>query len=130
MVGGLLSLNPAMFTKGAVERGFKEYIKFLNDPNRAVANMFEKLDIDTSKSFIPKSSTAKTLYNPAVNIPVKSTNVGSKVKISTPPKPIPQGNAEMGTYKLTKNPITKRVEPTGQYRKPNIPFYPILKKKK
>lgn len=43
MVGGILSLNPAMFTKGAIERGFKEYIKFLNDPNRAIKNIFEKI---------------------------------------------------------------------------------------
>ncbi len=45
MLSGILSLNPAMFTKGAVERGFKEYIKFLNDPNRAIANIFEQLNV-------------------------------------------------------------------------------------
>lgn len=43
MISGILSLNPAMFTKGALERGIKEYIKFLNDPNRAIGNIFEKL---------------------------------------------------------------------------------------
>lgn len=44
MISGILSLNPAMFTKGAIERSIKEYIKFLNDPNRAVSNMFDALD--------------------------------------------------------------------------------------
>lgn len=56
MLSGIVSLNPAMFTKGAVERGLKEYIKFLNDPNRAVANIFEQLG-KTSDDFIPTSKT-------------------------------------------------------------------------
>jgi hypothetical protein len=66
MVGGILSLNPAMFTKGAIERGFKEYIKMLNDPNRAISNIFEKLNIDTTKTFKPTSKTGKTLVPASV----------------------------------------------------------------
>lgn len=64
MVGGILSLNPAMFTKGAVERGFKEYFKFLNDPNRAVSNMFDLLDTADVPPFTPKSATFNSLKNP------------------------------------------------------------------
>lgn len=63
MVAGILSLNPAMFTKGAVERGFKQYIKFLNDPNRAVSNIFDKIGTDTAQVFTPKSTTVKTITN-------------------------------------------------------------------
>lgn len=59
MLGGILSLNPAMFTKGAVERGIKEYIKFLNDPNRAIKSIFEKLDSPATQSFNPQSATGK-----------------------------------------------------------------------
>jgi len=71
MVGGILSLNPAMFTKGAIERGFKEYIKFLNDPNRAIGNIFEKLDIDTTKAFEPVSMTGKALKNPSIGMTIQ-----------------------------------------------------------
>ena len=56
MVGGILTLNPAMFTKGAIERGFKEYIKHLNDPNRIIKGMFDSLDKYQS-SFVPASKT-------------------------------------------------------------------------
>lgn len=69
MLSGLLSLNPAMFTKGAIERGIKEYIKFLNDPNRAVGNMFDKLEIDTSKTFSPTSELGKLIKNSNVSSP-------------------------------------------------------------
>jgi predicted proteasome-type protease len=57
MLSGILSLNPAQFTKGAIERGLKEYIKFLNDPNRAIANIFEQLGKTPAEEFIPKSAT-------------------------------------------------------------------------
>lgn len=41
----------------------------------------------------------------------------------------PEVNREMGSYKLRKNPVTGRVEETGQYRKPGVNFYPKLKSK-
>ena len=47
MVSGILSLNPAMFAKGAAERGLKEYIKFINDPNRAIEKIFKQLEVKT-----------------------------------------------------------------------------------
>ena len=78
MIGGILSLNPAMFTKGAVERGFKEWIKALNDPNRAVGNMFEKLDIDTSLKFEPQSSTGKFLKNPKIGLSIEDVSKHNK----------------------------------------------------
>ena len=66
MLSGIMSLNPAMFTKGAVERGFKEYIKLLNDPNRAVGNMFDLLDSSSVKPFTPQSATFNYLKNPKI----------------------------------------------------------------
>lgn len=65
MLGGIMSLNPAMFTKGAIERGIKEYIKVLNDPNRAVKNIFDQLDKTAPTTFVPKSGTVKTVVNTA-----------------------------------------------------------------
>lgn len=78
MLSGILSLNPAMFTKGAIERGFKEYIKMLNDPNRAVGNMFEALDIDTSLKFTPESATFKSLQNPSLGMSIKDVSKDSQ----------------------------------------------------
>ena len=77
MVGGILSLNPAMFTKGAIERGFKEYIKFLNDPNRAIGNIFDKLNIDTTKTFEPVSMTGKALKNPSIGMTIQDVTKSS-----------------------------------------------------
>ncbi len=74
MLSGILSLNPAMFTKGAIERGIKEYIKFLNDPNRAIKNIFDQLDIPPVSEFVPKSQTAKFLANPKAGLSVESVS--------------------------------------------------------
>ena len=70
VVGGILTLNPAMFTKGAIERGFKELYKALNDPNRAVGNMFERLDIDTNLKFTPESKTGQFIKNPKLGLSI------------------------------------------------------------
>ncbi|HEY9826346.1 MAG TPA: hypothetical protein V6D19_12935 [Stenomitos sp.] len=54
MVGGILSLNPAMFAKGAAQKGLKEYFKYLNSPNRAVKKMFEKVEVIPKSESIPR----------------------------------------------------------------------------
>ena len=41
VVNGLLSLNPASFASGLAQKGITEYIKFINDPNRAIKKMFD-----------------------------------------------------------------------------------------
>jgi hypothetical protein len=76
MVGGILSLNPAMFTKGAIERGFKEYIKFLNDPNRAIGNMFDLLDTSEipPQSFQPTSKTIQYIQNPKLGLSIEDVS--------------------------------------------------------
>lgn len=40
---GILTMNPALIAKGAAARGFKEYFKWVNDPNRYIKNAFEHL---------------------------------------------------------------------------------------
>jgi hypothetical protein len=74
MVSGILSLNPAMFTKGAIERGFKEYIKRLNDPNRAIDNIFNTLKIDPSQGFNPVSATFKAVM-PNSGVPASPVDI-------------------------------------------------------
>lgn len=72
MVSGILSMNPAMFTKGAIERGFKEYFKFLNDPNRAIKNIFEQLDKQPlTQPFTPKSVVGKYIKDPKIGLSIK-----------------------------------------------------------
>lgn len=45
MVHGILTLNPALFAKGAAQKSIKEYLKFLNDPNRAIEKLFKKAEV-------------------------------------------------------------------------------------
>jgi hypothetical protein len=41
MVSGLLSLNPALFAKGAAQAGISHFFQWLNSPDRAVGNIFK-----------------------------------------------------------------------------------------
>ncbi len=75
MIGGLFTLNPAMFTKGAVERGFKEYYKYLNDPNRAISNIFEQLDAVPKGKFVPTSATGKYIQDPKLGLGIKAVGM-------------------------------------------------------
>lgn len=38
---GVLTLNPATVARGTFSRGIKEFYKYLNDPDRAIENMFK-----------------------------------------------------------------------------------------
>ena len=42
IAAGLLTANPALLAKGTVGKGLKEVFKALNDPDRAIANMFKQ----------------------------------------------------------------------------------------
>lgn len=64
LVSGLLTLNPGMIATGAAQKGIAEWFKFLNDPNRAIKQMFEagsKLDQEPGSVPIP---TRKQLNAP------------------------------------------------------------------
>lgn len=41
MVHGVLSLNPAIFAKGIAQTGIKSYFQWLNNPDRAIRNMYK-----------------------------------------------------------------------------------------
>lgn len=101
MVGGILSLNPAMFTKGAIEKGFKEYIKFVNDPNRAIGNIFEKLGSDVAPEFTPKSTVGKFIKDPKLGASV--SNVAKNISLS-----------EKGTIRDFTDYVNGSYKPTGK----------------
>lgn len=44
LLTGLATMNPAMFAKGAVQKGIKEYLKHLNNPDTAIKGIFKKLE--------------------------------------------------------------------------------------
>ncbi len=100
MLAGITSLNPAMFTKGAVERGFKEYIKFVNDPNRAIDNIFKQLDKSPKSEFIPKSATANFIKNPKLGLSID--NVAKNIT-----------SGEKGTIRDFTDYVNGSYKPTG-----------------
>lgn len=52
------------------------------------------------------------------------TRLSSAVSDQPIPMASKSSSMEMGNYKLGKNEVTKRVEPTGQFRKSGVNFYP------
>ena len=56
VISGILSFNPALIASGVTQKAIAQYIKFLNDPNRAIRQMFEAADELTPQSSLPVSS--------------------------------------------------------------------------
>lgn len=65
LVTGLLTLNPAMIAQGAAQKGFAEWFKFLNDPNRMVEQTFELAGKLEKTAPTTPISTRKQLPTPA-----------------------------------------------------------------
>ncbi len=59
VVNGILNLNPGQIASGLAQKGIAEYIKFLNNPNRAIEQMFQAVE------------KSKNLSSPKVSIPLK-----------------------------------------------------------
>lgn len=71
MVNGILTMNPAIFTKGIAQKGITEYFKFLNNPNRIIKKMFEDVD---------KFVSQKSAINLPPIVPSVKTKMSSTVK--------------------------------------------------
>jgi len=67
IVGGILSMNPAMIARGAAGKGIKEYIKYLNSPDRIVKGMFSDAENLLNRVKMPqpvmRSATDKLVDN-------------------------------------------------------------------
>lgn len=63
---GLLRLDPALITKGVVQRSLVSYFKFLNNPNRIIKNMFSVVDkaYKPAAREITEESAQKALIGP------------------------------------------------------------------
>jgi hypothetical protein len=80
LVSGLLTLNPGAIATGAAQKGISEWFKFLNNPNRAVENMFETAEkLDKPASTVP-ISTRKQLEAPRQG----AADVSNEVPINLP----------------------------------------------
>lgn len=80
LVTGLMTLNPSMVTSGVAQKGIAEWFKYLNDPNRAIKNMFEsgsKLEQAPGSVPIP---TRKQLNAPEEG----AANVSNEVPMNMP----------------------------------------------
>ena len=136
VINGILSLNPAVIAQGGVGFAIKEFYKYLNNPNRAIEKMFKATE-KLPQSLKPnnRSTTSlgegKTLFssqpaNSVSAIPSKNaifTTIPEATKKSSQIKYAEAKPMEIGTYKVAKNPITKREEIVN-YRKPGVSFYP------
>lgn len=69
LVSGLLTMNPAQIAGAAAQKGIAEYIKFLNNPNRAVKNLFEDVE-----------KVGKPTKENAVSKALTETNIGLSTK--------------------------------------------------
>lgn len=52
VINGILTLNPTQIATGLTQKGISEFYKFLNNPNRAIAKMF---DVVEKSSAVPSS---------------------------------------------------------------------------
>lgn len=44
MVSGILTANPMLIAKGATQKGISAYFKYLNNPDRAISNIFDRAE--------------------------------------------------------------------------------------
>lgn len=62
VVSGILSLNPGQIASGLTQKAVAEYIKFLNNPNRAVEALFKSAEKRATRS--PSTPPAPTILIP------------------------------------------------------------------
>jgi len=66
-VAGILSMNPAMMAGAATQKGIKEYMKHMNNPNTIIKKMFkdvEKAKTKTTTKFMKRLQSKKGSVNP------------------------------------------------------------------
>ena len=137
VVSGILSGNPAAIASGVTQKSISAYFKFLNNPNRAVKQMFESADKLTKKSPTIPVSTRKTL--PPATSNLRSNQVGDVV-IPLPSKTNQlgkftdikargnQSNQEPAKSLLTQSPVANSTKNTNINIDTNVPKKPVVKK--
>lgn len=85
MVHGILSMNPALFAKGAAQGLFTKWYRWLNSPDRAITNMFEGAKLNMPSGLKPP--TEVTPAEPPT--PIKG-NPSSPESTAQPPESQPE----------------------------------------
>lgn len=89
LVHGILSLNPATISQGLTAKAIAAFYKHLNDPNRAIKNMFDAASkLPTSKSAVPA-----LLKLPPANPKTSYLNGGRPIPILPAGKNVDQTSA-------------------------------------
>lgn len=60
IASGVLTGNIGQVAKGTVGKAFKEYFKFVNDPNNVIKNMFKNVDKSLQKGFVNQKDVGIT----------------------------------------------------------------------
>ena len=81
VVSGILSLNPSLVASGATQKAIAQYIKYLNNPNRSIKQMFDLIEKDAQR-IRPSSSQTPQPINPNTNVPINTITP----KVSSAPK--------------------------------------------
>lgn len=87
IVHGLVSLNPALFAKGVAQKGISSYFKYLNDPDRAIGQMFGSAERQL------QSQRQSTLIKPATSKTTTTNSTPTKTNDNTSshmPESLPQ----------------------------------------
>lgn len=97
IVAGLVTLNPALFAKGVAQHGFKEWLKHLNNPDRAIGKFFGDDQLSSQASNSPKATlpTNTPTADPAATS--INTSIGDKVP---PPSRLASNPVNRGMVKV------------------------------
>lgn len=114
LVTGLLTLNPGMVTTGVAQKGIAEWFKYLNDPNRAIKNMFEstaRLDQPAGMTPLPtrkqleapgEGAAQESIYTP-INLGERSQSSIDLLERSNPNIKTPTQTSKMNDFFETTN---------------------------
>ncbi len=93
LIGGVLTMNPAMIGRGVAGRGIKEIYKAINNPDRYIDNMFKKAFDDYSPQApkplpTPKKTSSLSNQSGATGRTIREASESVGKKINPPGKSI------------------------------------------
>lgn len=129
ILGGAVTANPAMVTKGIVGKVSKGVLKRANDPNRAVSKMFEKVDklykrkpyTDTVEAPEPTATvTRPTVYDESTGTQIPAYGQGGgAVNAEGNYHVAPAPNTTMVSRTRTGGNLADAYDPTVGARRPS-----------
>lgn len=99
---GLFKLDPATMAAGAAARGAKNYIKFLNDPNRRIKNMFSGVEKNLGKLRVAEADILRLEAKRAESTPIPR----ERPETSTTPSTEPPGGIKLPRSEYTQEQVS------------------------